>query len=67
MGGGGFWQQECLLPPRPPGHTGLTCCFADGPEVQVSEDEIKRAQRADREAEKMKGYMRSRFDFLDME
>jgi U6 snRNA-associated Sm-like protein LSm1 len=34
----------------------------------VSEAEIKRAQKADKEAEKMKGLIRSRFDFLlDME
>lgn len=31
----------------------------------VSEAEIKVAQKAEREAEKMKGLLRSRFDFLD--
>jgi U6 snRNA-associated Sm-like protein LSm1 len=33
--------------------------------VQVSEAEIKQAQRAEKEAEKMKGMIRARFDFLD--
>ena len=31
----------------------------------VSEAEIKMAQRAEKEADKMKGMIRSRFDFLD--
>lgn len=31
----------------------------------VSESEIKMAQRAEKEADKMKGMIRSRFDFLD--
>lgn len=31
----------------------------------VGEAEIKRAQRAEKEAEKMKGTLRARFDFLD--
>lgn len=35
--------------------------------TKVSEEEIKRAQKAEKEAEKMKGQMRARFDFLDME
>ena len=30
----------------------------------VGEPEIKRAQKAEKEAEKMKGQMRGRFDFL---
>ena len=34
---------------------------------QVSEADIKRAQKAEKEAEKMKGLMRARFDFLDVE
>ncbi|GAB4817054.1 hypothetical protein N2152v2_004100 [Parachlorella kessleri] len=35
--------------------------------TQVSEAEIKQAQKAEREAEKMKGLMRARFDFLDLD
>ena len=31
----------------------------------VSEAAIKQAQRAEREADKMKGTLRARFDFLD--
>lgn len=31
----------------------------------VSEAEIKQAQKAEKEAEKLKGTLRSRFDFLD--
>eukprot|EP00887_Chlorella_sp_A99_P001008 scaffold5.g1008.t1 len=31
----------------------------------VSEAEIRRAQKAEREADKMKGTLRARFDFLD--
>ena len=37
------------------------------PVGQVSEGEIKQAQKAEREAEKMKGLMRARFDFLDLD
>jgi len=47
-------------------HTSCThtsCYFDDFP--QVSEAAIKQAQRAEREAEKMKGLIRARFDFLD--
>lgn len=33
--------------------------------LQVSEAEIKQAQRAEREADKMKGLFAKRFDFLD--
>lgn len=32
---------------------------------QVTEVEIRQAQKAEKEAEKMKGMLRSRFDFLD--
>ena len=32
---------------------------------RVSEAEIKRARKAEKEADKMKGLLRSRFDFLD--
>lgn len=31
----------------------------------VGEADIRRAQRAEREADKMKGTLRARFDFLD--
>jgi hypothetical protein len=43
----------------------MACCLCL--HLQVSVAEIKRAQKAEREAEKMKGLMRARFDFLDME
>ena len=45
--------RHCIPPPPPP------------PPPKVSEAAIKLAQKAEREAEKMKGLMRSRFDFLD--
>lgn len=32
---------------------------------RVSESEIKRARKAEQEADKMKGLLRTRFDFLD--
>ena len=58
-----------LLPPLPPPpipHPTLTQRPPSTPTPwQVSEADIKRAQRAEREAEKMRGTLRARFDFLD--
>lgn len=48
-----------------PTHLLYTCPAPPSTLAQVSEAAIKQAQRAEKEAEKMKGLIRARFDFLD--